>query len=133
MRQGRVSETPRLRGELRCERRPRRCLEELTGDALEEVAVYTTVPDGELLAAGGKVGFPEIPAELLHDDGWTVHLAKSWRRSDHITALEAEAVALNVRRIIRTPDAERRKHLVVCDNMSVIAGSRKVARPRIVF
>ena len=65
-------------------------------------------------------GFPEVLARLLRPEGWRVCRSGTWGRDEHITLLEARALLASVRRLAQVAVGGDRRHLHLCDNMSVV-------------
>lgn len=64
--------------------------------------------------------FPEVPLKHLVPSQWNTTLMGRWRdTSEHITLKEGRALVLAVRRLTRSQNSRRKKHLFLVDNMGL--------------
>ena len=80
---------------------------------------------GQLLKSGKDNGFPEVPHSVLDDSAWKVIAARRWRKPGKIGILEGEAIAWNLRRLVRNQSSFGKRHLVLSDNMSGVCAITK--------
>ena len=69
--------------------------------------------------------FPEVPPHMLQPGFWHEVLAGQWHFKEAIHILEARVVLLAVRRLARNVGLRGFRHLILCDNMSVVLAISK--------
>ena len=118
---GRVSECWRLQVEEAVHARARA----LAGTGLHSAAEPELEPDPERVVRESAARFDEIPPSVCAQDKWKVVHASRAAVSDNILALEAEALVLGVRHLMRNTASLGCRLLVLGDNMPVVLAATK--------
>ena len=64
--------------------------------------------------------FPEVSHHFLHPSKWETKLMGKWNNTrEHITVKEGRALVLAFRRLTRSSNSRGKRHLFLCDNLSL--------------
>ena len=70
--------------------------------------------------------FPEVNPNFLDPNGWQTKLMGKWNNTtEHITIKEGRALVLAFRRLCRAGHSRGKRHLFLCDNLSLVFAANK--------
>ena len=70
--------------------------------------------------------FPEVNPKFLDPNGWQTKLMGKWNNTtEHITIKEGRALVLAFRRLCRAGHSRGKRHLFLCDNLSLVFAANK--------